>query len=33
MKTMSKPLLVEIIAYVDRFYHCTHCEIAGARLE
>jgi len=26
---MSKPLLVEIIAYAPTaFYHCTHCEIA-----
>jgi len=26
---MSKPLLVEIIAYAPiAFYHCTHCEIA-----
>ncbi len=26
---MSKPLLIEIIAYAPTaFYHCTHCEIA-----
>jgi hypothetical protein len=26
---MSKPLLVEIIAYAPTaFYHCTHCEVA-----
>lgn len=26
---MSKPLVVEIIAYAPTaFYHCTHCEIA-----
>ena len=26
---MSKPLLVEIIAYAPTaYYHCTHCEIA-----
>ena len=26
---MSKPLLVEIVAYAPTaFYHCTHCEIA-----
>lgn len=26
---MSKPLMVEIIAYAPTaFYHCTHCEVA-----
>src|SRR5512147_3112793 len=26
---MSKPLLVEILAYAPTaFYHCTHCEVA-----
>lgn len=26
---MSKPLLIEIIAYAPTaFYHCTHCEVA-----
>lgn len=26
---MSKPLLVEVIAYAPTaFYHCTHCEVA-----
>src|SRR5512134_3448352 len=26
---MSKPLLVEIIAYAPTaYYHCTHCEVA-----
>jgi hypothetical protein len=28
-KGMSKPLLVEIIAYAPTaYYHCTHCEVA-----
>jgi hypothetical protein len=27
--SMSKPLMVEIIAYAPTaFYHCTHCEVA-----
>ena len=26
---MTKPLLVEIIAYAPTaYYHCTHCEVA-----
>jgi hypothetical protein len=30
---MSKPLLVEIIAYAPTaFYHCTHCEVAWREL-
>jgi hypothetical protein len=28
-KVMSRPLLVEIIAYAPTaYYHCTHCEVA-----
>ncbi len=30
---MSKPLLVEIIAYAPTaFYHCTHCEVAWTEM-
>jgi len=30
---MSKPLLVEIIAYAPTaYYHCTHCEVAWREL-
>src|SRR6185503_14131987 len=32
-ESMSRPLLVEIIAYAPTaFYHCTHCEVAGREL-